>query len=423
MSNRSTSEVEHESPKLKSSRQQQLNAAPRINAAPRVNPASPVQKNKNDVETDRWQSWLRQICDECGVTINGSEPPDPQIHNTDVAKRMITDGSIGLGEAYMEGWWDCEALDELATAMLKVKIASKMEVENKTRLLYEIAKVRIFNFQKKSRAFQVGEQHYDTGNDLFEVMLDPTMSYSCGYWKGASNLHEAQINKLDLLCRKLQLEKGMTLLDIGSGWGGLAEHAARNYGVEVVGVTVSKEQAALAEERCRGLPIEFRLQDYRDLTGTFDRIVSVGMFEHVGLKNYGTYMQKCHSLLRAEGLFVLHTIGTNRTHNLVDPWIKKYIFPNGKLPSLNQITSAYEPYFVLEDLQNFGPDYDKTLMQWSANFRDGWDQLSGQYSDQFYRMWQYYLNISAGTFRCRDNQLWQMVFSKPVDSKRYDSPR
>ena len=386
-----------------------------------ITEASRTQACSNTRSGNRWEDWLAQVCDECGVTINGSAPADPQIHNRELARRAFTEGSMGLGEAYMEGWWDCEALDELATRAMRASIDQK--IENKARLVFEIAKARVFNFQKKSRAFQVGEKHYDTGNDLFEIMLDPTMSYSCGYWKGASNLYEAQVNKLDLLCRKLQLEKGMKLLDIGSGWGGLAEHAARNYGVEVLGVTVSKEQAALATERCCGLPIEFRLQDYRDLTGQFDRIVSVGMFEHVGVKNYRTYMQKCHSLLRDNGLFALHTIGTNRTHDLVDPWIKKYIFPNGKLPSLHQISGAYESWFVLEDLHNFGPDYDRTLMEWHRNFKNGWSELSGSYSNEFYRMWEYYLKVCAASFRSRENQLWQLVLSKPDGSVRYDSPR
>lgn len=371
--------------------------------------------------SDRWHEWLEQVCRECGATINGSNPHDPQIYNRGLAKRAFTEGSMGLGESYMDGWWDCDSLDELATRALRASIDKK--IENKARLFFEIVKVRVFNFQRKSRAFQVGERHYDTGNDLFKVMLDPTMSYSCGYWKGASTLHQAQINKLDLLCRKLKLEPGMTLLDIGSGWGGLAEHAARHYGVNVLGVTVSKEQAALATERCRGLPIEFRLQDYRDLHGDFDRIVSVGMFEHVGVKNYATYMQKCHSLLRPGGIFALHTIGTNRTHDVVDPWIKKYIFPNGKLPSLNQISRAYERWFVLEDLQNFGPDYDRTLMAWCQNFSEGWDKISANYDQRFYRMWVYYLKICAASFRSRENQLWQLVLSKPVSSVRYDSPR
>ncbi len=376
---------------------------------------------KVNSHSDRWVEWLEQLCRECGVTINGSRPQDPKVLNDGLARRAFTEGSMGLGEAYMDGWWECEALDELATSALRANIDQK--IENKVRLLFEIARVRVFNFQKKSRAFQVGEQHYDTGNDLFELMLDPTMSYSCGYWKGADTLHEAQVNKLDLLCRKLQLEKGMTLLDIGSGWGGLAEHAARHYGAEVTGVTVSREQASLATERCRGLPIKFKLQDYRDLDGQFDRIVSVGMFEHVGVKNYATYMKKCHSLLRENGLFALHTIGTNRTHDVVDPWIKKYIFPNGKLPSLSQISSAYEPWFVLEDLQNFGPDYDRTLMEWHRNVENGWEKLASRYDERFYRMWEYYLKVCAASFRSRQNQLWQLVLSKPTKSVRYDSPR
>jgi len=169
----------------------------------------------------------------------------------------------------------------------------------------------------------------------------------------------------------------MTLLDIGAGWGGLAEHAARNYGVEVTGITVSKEQASLAAERCKGLPINFVLQDYRQLTGSYDRLVSVGMFEHVGQKNYATYMDKCQSLLKKDGLFLLHTIGTNRTHELVDPWIKKYIFPNGKLPSIRQLTDAWEPHFVLEDLHSFGPDYDRTLMAWHDNFESRYHEIAG----------------------------------------------
>jgi len=374
-----------------------------------------------DDKRDRWSDWLQQVCHECGVTVNGSSPTDPRIHHSGFARRLFTEGSLGLGEAYMDGWWDCEALDDLATRALNSNIDRK--IEKKAWLLLEIVKARLFNFQKKSRAFQVGERHYDTGNDLFEVMLDPTMSYSCAYWKGAHNLHEAQLNKLDLLCKKLRLEKGMRLLDIGSGWGGLAGHAARHHGVSVVGVTVSKEQAALATERCRGLPIEFKLQDYRDLHGQFDRIVSVGMFEHVGFRNYDVYMKKCHSLLKENGYFVLHTIGTNRTHDLVDPWIKKYIFPNGKLPSLNQISRAYEAWFVLEDLQNFGPDYDRTLMEWYRNFASGWGKIKHRYDQRFYRMWVYYLKVCAGSFRARQNQLWQLVLSKPTASVRYDSPR
>ena len=290
-------------------------------------------------------------------------------------------------------------------------------------MITQILKARLYNFQKKSRAFEVGERHYDTGNDLFEKMLDPTMCYSCGYWKDAATLEQAQIAKMDLVCRKAGLEKGMKVLDIGCGWGSLARHAVNNYQVEVTGITVSKEQKKLAEERCADLPIEFVLQDYRDLVGEYDHILSVGMFEHVELKNYADYFAKCHELLKPGGRFVLHTIGTNRSHKMSDPWIKKYIFPGGKIPSLAQISAALEKHFVVEDVQNFGPDYDRTLMSWRENFLANYESLKDRYDERFYRMWMYYLNVSAASFRARYNQLFQLVLSKPFAPDRYDSPR
>jgi len=261
---------------------------------------------------------LTAIMEASGVTINGDRKLDPQVHHPDLAKRVFAEGMIAMGESYMDGWWDCEALDEMITEAMKDRNHTRLW--NKKKMVVQILKARLYNFQKKSRAFEVGERHYDIGNDLFEKMLDPTMNYSCGYWKDATTLEH------------------MKVLDIGCGWGSLARHAVENYGVEVVGITVSKEQKKLAEERCAGLPIEFVLQDYRDLTGEYDRIVSVGMFEHVGLKNYVDYFTKCNELLKPGGLFVLHTIGANRSHKMSDPWIKKYIFPGGKIPSLAQIS-------------------------------------------------------------------------------------
>lgn len=371
--------------------------------------------------TDPAMQQLAEIMKIAGLEANGSNRYDPQIHNTDIAKRLFSDGMIALGESYMDGWWDCEALDEMFTRGMVDRTNAKLW--NKRKMITQIIKAKVFNFQKKSRAFIVAEKHYDIGNDLFSAMLDPTMCYSCGYWKDADTLHQAQLNKMDLICRKLKLEKGMKVLDIGCGWGSLAEFAVKHYDVEITGVTVSKEQLALAEERCQGLPIKFILQDYRDLTGEYDRIASVGMFEHVGLKNYPVFFEKCHSLLRPGGVFVLHTIGTNLTHNMVDPWIKKYIFPGGKLPSMVQICSAMEKQFVLEDMQNFGPDYDRTLMAWRSNFLDAYDSLKHRYDERFYRMWMFYLNVSAASFRSRYNQLWQLVLTKKYSPSRYDSAR
>lgn len=186
-------------------------------------------------------------------------------------------------------------------------------------------------------------------------MLDPAMQYSCAYWKQADTLEQAQQDKLHLICEKLQLRPGMTLLDIGCGWGGLAAYAARRYGVRVHGVTISAEQQKLAAARCQGLEVQILLQDYRDLHARYDRIVSVGMFEHVGPKNYDAYFAVARRNLKDDGLFLLHTIGANHTTPDVDPWINKYIFPNGCLPSLRHIADASEARFVMEDWHNLAP--------------------------------------------------------------------
>ena len=257
----------------------------------------------------------------------------------------------------------------------------------------------------------MGEKHYDTGNDFFVDMLDPEMAYSCGYWRDATTLQQAQRNKLDLVCRKLHLKAGMRLLDIGCGWGSLMRHAAQHYGVECVGLTVSREQAELGAERCRGLPVQFQLQDYREHVGHYDRIASIGMFEHVGARNYGAYFDSVHRLMDANGLMLLHTIGGLQRGHDIDPWIGKYIFPNGQLPSLGQIADACEDRFVIEDVENFGADYDPTLMAWHRNFKANWHRHRERYSPQFERMWSYYLRSCAGAFRARNIQLWQLVLS------------
>ena len=279
------------------------------------------------------------------------------------------------------------------------------------------------NLQSESRAYQVGEQHYDTGNDVFKAMLDPGMNYSCGYWENADSLEQAQLDKLDLICRKLELTPGEKLLEIGCGWGGLARHAAEHYGVEVTGVTVSREQQQLAQHYCAGLPVNIELMDYRQLDGQFDKIVSVGMFEHVGPKNYPAYFEAVYRLLKDDGLFLLHTIGNHQTNPILDPWIDRYIFPNGKLPSAEEVTPVLNGRFLIEDWHNFGQDYDRTLMAWWENFDAAWPQLKGNYSKRFYRMWRYYLMSCAGFFRSRKGQLWQIVLSKRSRKQVYRSIR
>lgn len=359
--------------------------------------------------------WLRIVqaqLSQAGIVINGLNPWDIRVHDKRFFKRVLQQGSLGLGESYMEGWWDCKRLDIFFEKLLRAGLD-----EQRPSSLADLARIafaRITNPQSRRRAWQVGEVHYDLGNDLFSQMLDPYMQYSCGYWKDAEELSQAQQNKLALICEKLQLEPGMTMLDIGCGWGGLALYAAKHYGVKVDGITISAEQKAYAELRCAELDIQILLEDYRDLRKQYDRVVSVGMFEHVGPKNYATYFETVNRCLKPDGLFLLHTIGSNQTRHNVDAWINKYIFPNGCLPSIKHIADASESNFVMEDWHNFGSDYDKTLMAWHDRFNEAWPQLSDNYSTEFRRMFNYYLTVCAGAFRARDIQLWQILFSRGV---------
>jgi len=366
---------------------------------------------------------LRDLTAEAGVSINGDAPWDIQVFDDDVYRLVLTKGSLGFGEAYMDEMWECDRLDQLFQRLLGSNAEEKIDNWSRLRLLGEILRHSLFNLQSSQRAFQVGEQHYDIGNDVFEAMLDPSMSYSCGYWHNATGLADAQQKKLDMICRKLELQPGERLLEIGCGWGGLAHFAAQHYGVEVVGITVSKEQQKLARKRCAGLSVAIELMDYRDLAEKFDKVVSVGMFEHVGPKNYATYFDTVHRVLKDDGLFLLHTIGNAVTSPKTDAWIDKYIFPNGKLPSAKEIASVLERRFLIEDWHNFGPDYDRTLMAWWDNFEQAWPGLQEKYGERFYRMWKYYLMSCAGFFRSRQGQLWQLVLSKTEREQVYRSVR
>ncbi|NIG76084.1 cyclopropane fatty acyl phospholipid synthase [Klebsiella sp. Ap-873] len=364
---------------------------------------------QHQANNNRWQKIVEELISPMAIDIDGNGPADIRVNNPDFFKRILQEGSLGLGESYMDGWWDCDRLDILFTHILRHGLDSKMPKHFSD--LLRIAGARVFNLQSRKRAWIVGKEHYDIGNDLFAAMLDPYMQYSCGYWKDAGNLEEAQRNKLHMICEKLQLKAGMKLLDIGCGWGGLAQYAAQEYGVSVVGVTISAEQQKMAQDRCRGLDVEILLQDYRDLNSKFDRIVSVGMFEHVGPKNYNTYFEVAARNLKPDGLFLLHTIGSNETDLNVDPWINKYIFPNGCLPSVRHIASASEKHFIMEDWHNIGADYDRTLMAWYDNFLRCWPNISRNYDERFKRMFSYYLNACAGAFRARNIQLWQVLLS------------
>jgi len=367
------------------------------------------------------KSTLLDIFREADIIPGGDRPWDIQIHNEDFYSRVMGKGTLGAGESYMDGWWDVEALDVFFSKLLSMDIEAKLK--NNPVVIFTVLKSVLFNLQRKS-IYKVGEEHYDIGNDLYARMLDKRLTYTCGYWKDADNLDKAQEDKLDLICRKIKLKKGDRVLDIGSGWGSFLNYAAEHYGAECVGVTISKEQAAYANANTNGLPVETIIQDYMDVDGQFDHIVSIGMFEHVGKKNYRRFFEKAHSLLKEDGLFLLHTIGASkRSGGSGDPWVEKYIFPHGELPSMDRVATAANGLFITEDFHNFGFDYSKTLRAWRDNFEANWDDLKDNYDQRFYRMWQYYLNSFIAMFGVRGNHLWQFVFSKNGVKEGYESVR
>lgn len=367
------------------------------------------------------KEYIEGLVKKVGITVNGKEPWDIQVKNEDFYDRVMSGGSLALGESYMDGWWECEKLDKFFYHILRNRLYEEVKPNFSTALHF--LKAKFINFQSKSRAPIVAEHHYDLGNDLYEKMLGSTMAYTCGYWKDAKTLDEAQIAKMDLVCRKIGLKPGMRVLDIGCGFGSFMKYAAEKYGVVCVGITLSKEQIAFGKEFCKGLPVEFRLQDYRDINEKFDRVVSIGMFEAVGYKNFGVFMESVHRCLADDGIFLLHTIGSKMSTTATDPWLDKYIFPNGMLPSIKQIGKAIEKYFVMEDWHNFGQYYDLTLMAWDEKFERSWPALKDKYGERFSRMWKYYLLSCAGLFRSREIQLWQVVLTKNGIVGGYESVR
>ena len=362
---------------------------------------------------------IHEILAMADIKVNCDRPWDIQVNDERFYNRVLSEGTLGLGESYMDGDWDCEAMDVMFDKVLRADLESKIQP---LKMVIPIAKAWLMNSQRKSRAFEIGEKHYDIGNDLYERMLDKRMTYTCGYWRDAETIDDAQEAKLDLICRKIGVKEGQTVLDIGCGWGSFAGYAAEKYGAKVTGITVSKEQISLAKERYKHLDVEFRYQDYRDVDEPFNHIVSVGMFEHVGPKNYKTYMEVVKRCLMDDGLFLLHTIGTNHRKTAFDQWTDKYIFPGGVLPTLAQVANASEHALYLRDLQNIGGDYDRTLLNWYENFDESWHELNG-YSNRFYRMWRFFLLSAAGGFRANRNTLWQFVYSKKNSSSQYDSVR
>lgn len=367
----------------------------------------------------KYKGAIQRLLDSADIKINGTRPYDIQVKNDALYARILGGGTLGLGEAYMDGWWTCAQLDEFFSRILEANLATSV---NTVRDKLFFAKAHLVNRQTHKRAREVAKKHYDIGNNLYELMLDKRMTYTCGYWQDAVNLDQAQEHKLELVCKKLKLEPGMKVLDIGCGWGGAAEYMAEKYNVEVTGISISEEQIELAKAQATSDKTKFELLDYRDVQGKYDRVYSLGMFEHVGFKNYKTFFNVIHKSLNDEGLFLLHTIGHRQTMNKVDPWIAQYIFPNSILPSAELIGKHSAPLFNLEDWHNFGQDYYKTLWAWWNNLERNWETLP-EYDLRFQRMWQYYLMSCAATFKSSRNHLWQIVLSKGILEQPYRAVR
>ena len=360
----------------------------------------------------RTEQSVRNLASMFGVEIDGPQPWDIQVRDPRFYRRVLADGSLGLGESYMAGWWECQDLAEFFYRLFRNGVENRDPARWRLRLMQLAAQLR--NLQSQQRASQVAEAHYDQTIAAYRNMSDKWITLSCGYWKNARDLDEAQEHKLDLVCKKIGLAADDRVLDIGCGFGSFARFAAERYGCAVTGINLSTEQIRVARELARGLPVEIVQCDYRETNRylgdrPFDKIVSIGMFEHVGYKNFRAYMEAAHRCLADGGLFLLHTIGSNVSQTYNDPWYDKYIFPNGMLPSIRQIGGAIEGLFVMEDWHNFGPDYARTHQAWYERFDRSW---AGSKHDPFYRMWTYFLLSSVGGFRARHKQLWQIVLSK-----------
>jgi cyclopropane-fatty-acyl-phospholipid synthase len=363
----------------------------------------------SSLDTRRARDLCGELLAHADIHLNGDRPWDIQVRDDRVWSRILRDGSLGFGESYMDGWWDSAALDQTIDRLCRARLRD--HVKDSWVLIAHAVKARLLNLQTATRSYENGQHHYDIGNDLYEAMLDPRMLYTCAYYEGTTDLAEAQTKKLDLVARKIGLRPGMKILDLGCGWGGFSAYCAER-GATVTGYTVSAEQVAWAKAKYAHLPVDIRQEDYRNATGSYDAVVSIGLMEHVGPKNYRPYFELVEKLLAPGGVAFVHTIGGNKTTAHIEPWFDKYIFPNAVLPTLAAMTAAAQGHLIIEDVHNIGEHYDPTLMAWWKNFDAAWPKLEARYGKTFYRMWKYYLLGCAGGFRARETQLFQLVLTR-----------
>ncbi len=339
------------------------------------------------------------------IEIGGSRPGDIAINDERVFRDFILRGSLGAGESYMRGWWDARNLDVFFEKAIRGGMDRKLG--SLGYFLYEV-QARLLNMQSKGRAKMVGETHYDLDPDMYEAMLGPTMAYTSGIWEEVETLDAAQNAKLERISKYLAITPGMKILDIGCGWGTFLKYAGER-GAKVHGITISTPQAKYARNFTKGLPVSVEVEDYRDITSSYDAVVSIEMIEAVGHKNTRRYFECVRKVLPKGGRFMLQAIVGERTEATADPWLHKYIFPNGVLPSFSLIAKDIEGLFSMVDVKDFGLSYDKTLMAWMGNFEKAWPKFETRHGEKFHRMWTYYLMLCAGSFRAKKNTVMQIL--------------
>ncbi|MDP3542896.1 MAG: cyclopropane fatty acyl phospholipid synthase [Elusimicrobiota bacterium] len=347
---------------------------------------------------------VRALLARAGVAVGGGRPWDIRVRDPGFYKRVLSGGSLAAGEAYVDGWWESDRLDEFFHRVFKAGLYERVAFDPWARLRIQARRI----FDAPSAGLRAG-----LGNDLFRAMLGERMSSSCAYWKDARDLDEAQDAKMELVCRKLELKPGLSVLDLGCGWGAFARYAAERHGVSVVGVDIAEEQVTFGRERCRGLAVALRVQDHREVRGRYDRVVSIGLMEHVAPRNWRSSMAAAARCLKADGIALVHAVARNVTDGRLDPWLDRNVFPGGAAPSLSSLAGAMEGSFVAEDVHNIGPHYDPTLLAWHENLSRRWPELRGKYGDRLYRALKFCLLASAGGFRARRSQLFQIVMTRP----------
>lgn len=376
-----------------------------------------VQQLKNP---DNAELAVRKLAEFAGI-------PDTAFDHLQVVDKsawydIITKQNLGIAESYMHGKVEIDLVPFFTTLLNGTAIGTRRKETSFVHVIDALnapmqLSARLFNQQTRERSTRVTKQHYDAGNDLYEVMLGPSMSYTCAYWRNANNLDEAQTAKFDLVRRKLELRPGMKVVDLGMGWGTAAAYMHQHGNVDVTGVSLSEEQVKWAQAHLVKPGLRFIFSDYRDhcddpeYAGAYDRVYSIGMLEHVGFHNHWSFFKCIKKLLKPDGLAVVHTIGEPDPVPVMDPFLDTYIFPGAVIPALSGLTSAFENDFILEDFQNFGHDYSKTLAAWHINAQKFFEKNPGAYSQEFQRMWNYYLKICEVLFDLRINQLWHFVLS------------